>query len=92
MRDSIRESIIRRAADGKARIIQQMTVTSFWHPTGTRILAQQFKEMLFSKLPELFKDEAAVLRALWNVPDTRAKLLRGFAETGFGPEQISRSH
>ncbi len=30
--------------------------------------------MLFGKLPELFKDEEK-LRALWSVPETRAKLL-----------------
>jgi type I restriction enzyme R subunit len=28
------------------------------------------------------------LRALWSVPDTRAKLLQGLAEKGFGSEQM----
>src|SRR6202043_360346 len=29
------------------------------------------------------------LRALWSAPDTRAKLLRGMAEKGFGSEQMA---
>ncbi|MCA9469762.1 MAG: restriction endonuclease subunit R, partial [Nitrospira sp.] len=49
---------------------------------------QQFLEMLFGKLPEFFKNEAE-LRALWSLPDTRAKLLHGLAEKGFGQEQMS---
>jgi type I restriction enzyme R subunit len=64
-----------KLADGKARTIQHMMVTSFWHPDGTPMSAHQFLEMLFGKLPEFFKDEAE-LRALWSDPDTRAKLLR----------------
>jgi type I restriction enzyme R subunit len=41
--------------------------------------AQQFMEMPFGTLPEFFKDEAE-RRALWSVPDTRAKLRQGLAE------------
>jgi type I restriction enzyme R subunit len=63
-------------------------VTTFWHPDGTQMTAQQFVEMLFGKLPEFFKDETE-LRALWSVPDTRAKLLQGLAEKGFGKEQMA---
>lgn len=77
-----------KLADGKARTIQHMMVTSFWHPDGTPMSAQQFMEMLFGKLPEFFKDEAE-LRAIWSAPDTRAKLLRGLAEKGFGKEQMA---
>jgi type I restriction enzyme R subunit len=77
-----------RLADGKARTIQHMMVTSFWHPDGTPMSAQQFMEMLFGKLPEFFKDEAE-LRALWSAPDTRAKLLHGLAEAGFGRDQMA---
>ncbi len=50
--------------------------------------AQQFMEMLFGKLPDFFKNEAE-LRALWSAPDTRAKLLQGLAEKGFGREQLA---
>ena len=77
-----------KLADGKARTIQHMMVTSFWHPDGTPMSAQQFLEMLFGKLPEFFKDEAE-LRDLWSAPDTRAKLLQGLAEKGFGKEQMA---
>jgi type I restriction enzyme R subunit len=65
-----------------------MMVTSFWHPDGTPMSAQQFMEMLFGKLPDFFKNEAE-LRALWSAPDTRAKLLQGLAEKGFGREQMA---
>jgi type I restriction enzyme R subunit len=77
-----------KLADGKARTIQHMMVTTFWHPDGTPMSAQQFLEMLFGKLPEFFKSEAE-LRALWSLPDTRAKLLQGLAEKGFGHEQMA---
>ena len=50
--------------------------------------AQQFLAALFGKLPEFFKNEAE-LRALWSAPDTRAKLLEGLAEKGFGREQMA---
>jgi type I restriction enzyme R subunit len=83
-----RQKIKVKLADGKARTIQHMMVTSFWHPDGTPMSAQQFMELLFGKLPDFFKNEAE-LRALWSAPDTRAKLLRGLAEKGFGPEQMA---
>jgi len=75
-------------ADGKARTIQHMMVTSFWHPDGTPMSAQQFMEALFGRLPEFFKDEES-LRALWSAPDTRKKLLEGLAEKGFGRGQLT---
>jgi type I restriction enzyme, R subunit len=77
-----------KLADGKARTIQHMMVTSFWHPDGTPMSAQQFMEMLYGKLPDFFKNEAQ-LRALWSVPDTRSRLLKGLAEKGFGAEQMA---
>ena len=83
-----RQKIKVKLADGKARMIQHMMVTSFWHPDGTPMSAQQFMEMLFGKLPDFFKDEAE-LRDLWSSPDTRAKLLQGLAEKGFGKDQMA---
>ena len=74
-------------ADGKARTIQHMMATTFWHSDGTPMSAQQFMEMLFGKLPDFFKNEAE-LRALWSMPDTRAKLLQGLADKGFGHDQM----
>jgi type I restriction enzyme, R subunit len=83
-----RQRIKVKLTDGKARTIQHMMCTSFWHPDGTPMSAQQFMEMLFGKLPEFFKDEAE-LRAVWSAPDTRKKLLQGLAEKGFGGEQLA---
>jgi type I restriction enzyme R subunit len=83
-----RKKIKVKLADGKARTIQHMMCTTFWHPDGTPMSAQQFMEMLFGKLPEFFKDEAE-LRALWSAPETRRKLLQGLAEKGFGGEQLA---
>jgi type I restriction enzyme R subunit len=77
-----------KLADGKERTIQHMIATSFWHPDGTPMSAQQFMELLFGKLPAFFKDEAE-LRAIWSAPDTRKKLLEGLAEKGFGVEQLA---
>ncbi len=76
-----------KLADGKERTIQHMMSTSFWHPDGTPRSAQQFMESLFGQLPAFFKDEAE-LRALWSQPATRAKLLQGLAEKGFGKPQL----
>ncbi len=77
-----------KLADGKARNIQHMMATTFWHPDGTPMSAQQFMEMLFGKLPDFFHSEAE-LRKLWSAPDTRAKLLQGLAEKGFGHGQLA---
>lgn len=51
-------------------------------------LASRRTEMLYGKLPDFFKNEAQ-LRALWSVPDTRSKLLKGLAEKGIGAEQMA---
>jgi type I restriction enzyme R subunit len=77
-----------KLSDGKSRSIQHMVVTSFWHPDGTPMSAQQFMEALFGKLPDFFKDEDE-LRALWGAPDTRGKLLEGLADKGFGKDQLA---
>ena len=77
-----------KLADGKERTIQHMMMTTFWHPDGTPMSAQQFMELLFGRLPDFFKDEAE-LRAVWSAPDTRKKLLQGLAEKGFGGGQLA---
>ena len=83
-----RRKIKVKLADGKERTIQHMMVTSFWHPDGTPMSAQQFMEALFGKLPEFFKDEEE-LRNLWSFPATRKKLLEGLAEKNFGKDQLA---
>jgi len=77
-----------KLADGKERTIQHMMATSFWHPDGTPMSAAQFMESLYGKFPEFFHDEAE-LRTLWSLPDTRAKLLEGLADKGFGSDQMA---
>jgi len=77
-----------KLADGKARNIQQMVCTTFWHPDGTPMSAQQFMELLFGKLPEFFKDEDE-LRRIWSDPRTRRRLLDRLAEANFGHEQLA---
>ncbi len=44
-------------------------------------------ELLFGKLPDFFQSEAE-LRSLWSAPETRAKLLHGLADKGFGHDQL----
>jgi type I restriction enzyme R subunit len=83
-----RQKIKVELADGKARTIEHMMCTTFWHPDGTPMSAQQFMELLFGKLPEFFKDEAE-LRKIWSAPDTRKKLLQGLSEKGFGRDQLA---
>jgi type I restriction enzyme R subunit len=83
-----RKKVKVKLADGKARNIQHMIATTFYHPNGTPMSAQQFMEMLFGKLPDFFQSEAE-LRKLWSAPDTRAKLLQGLAEKGFGHDQLA---
>jgi type I restriction enzyme, R subunit len=77
-----------KLADGKERTIQHMMSTTFWHPDGTPMSAQQFMEALFGRLPDFFKNEEE-LRQLWSVPDTRRRLLNGLADKGFGHEQLA---
>ena len=76
-----------KLADGKERTIQHMMLTTFWHPDGTPMSAQQFMELLFGKLPDFFQSEAE-LRALWSAPDTRSKLLQGLADKDFGQDKL----
>lgn len=76
-----------KLADGKERQIQHMMATTFWHPDGTPMSAQQFLEMLFGELPAFFASEEE-LRSLWSDPATRRQLLDGLEEKGFGPEQL----
>ncbi|MDR3613010.1 MAG: DEAD/DEAH box helicase family protein [Candidatus Obscuribacterales bacterium] len=77
-----------KLADGKARTIQHMMCTTFWHPDGIPMSAHQFMEILFGKLQDFFRDEDE-LRAIWSVPSTRKKLLEGLADKGFGHEQLA---
>ena len=83
-----RKKVKVKLADGKERSIQHMMATTFYHPNGTPMSAQQFMEMLFGKLPDFFQSEVE-LRKLWSAPDTRAKLLAGLAEKDFGHDTLT---
>jgi type I restriction enzyme R subunit len=80
--------IVVKLADGKARLIQSMTATTFWGADGKPMSAAQFLESLYGALPAFFKDEDD-LRAIWSTPDTRKALLAGLAEMGFTIEQLA---
>ena len=82
-----RKKVKVKLADGKERTIQHMMMTTFWHPDGTPMSAQQFMELLFGKLPDFFQSEEE-LRKLWSAPETRAKLLQGLAEKDFGHDTL----
>ena len=77
-----------KLADGKERDIQHMMATSFWHPDGTPMSAEQFLNSLYRDLPALFQDEDE-LRRLWSRPDTRRQLLDGLTEKGYGRQQLA---
>lgn len=76
-----------KLADGKVRMLQHMSATTFWSADGKPISAAQFLEALYGTLPEFFKDEDE-LRRIWSLPDTRRALLAGLEEKGFGREQL----
>lgn len=82
------EKLVIKLADGKARQIQHMSVTTFWGPDGKPLSPAQFLESLFGALPEFFRDEDE-LRTLWADPTTRKGLLDGLAEKGFGREPLA---
>lgn len=77
-----------KLADGKARLIQSMTATTFWSADGKPMSAAQFLESLYGALPEFFKDEDE-LRTIWSSPDTRKALLAGLADLGFSREPLA---
>jgi type I restriction enzyme R subunit len=55
---------------------------------GKPMSSKQFIELLYGQLPEFMKDEAQ-LCALWSASETRAKLLQGLADKGFGADQLA---
>lgn len=85
--DNPTAKIVVKLADGKARQIQHMAVTTFWSPDGKPMSAAEFLQRLYGELPTLFKDEDE-LRRLWGEPATRRNLLEGLAERGFADDQL----
>ena len=87
LREEPKKRVKVKLADGKERQIQHMMVTTFWHPDGTPMSAQQFMEALFGKLPEFFQNEGSC--ATCGAAGHAGKLLAGLAEKGFGGEQLA---
>lgn len=85
--DPPRQMLVIKLADGKERVFQHMSASTFWDASGKPISAAQFVESLFGKLPELFRDEEE-LRQIWSAPETRAALIEGLAERGFDGAQL----
>ena len=77
-----------RLADGKERLIQSMSETSYWSVDGKPLSAQEFLKSLYGALPSLIQD-MATLRKLWSAPDTRKRLLLGLEEKGFGEQAMA---
>ena len=86
--DQPRQMLVIKLADGKERVFQHMSASTFWDASGKPISAAQFVESLFGKLPELFRDEEE-LRQIWSDPETRAALIEGLAERGFDGAQLA---
>lgn len=82
-----KEKVRIKLADGKERLFQHMTATSFWSPDGKPMSAAQFIKKLYGELPTFFKDEEE-LRKLWGQPDTRKALLGSLTDAGFGKQQL----
>jgi type I restriction enzyme R subunit len=80
--------LVIRLADGKERLIQHMSATSYWGPDGKPLSAVQFIERLFGELPGFFRNEDE-LRRIWGSPDTRKALLQGLTEKGYGPTELA---
>lgn len=76
-----------KLADGKERLIEHMTATTFWSPDGKPLSIVEFIQRLFGDLPELFQTEEQ-LRELWSLPDTRRALMEGLLEKGYTKQQL----
>ncbi|MCW3126492.1 MAG: Type restriction-modification system, restriction subunit [Bacteroidetes bacterium] len=74
--------------NGKEHEITHTVTTSFFNAAGQPITAQEFLNLLYGKLPELFTSEED-LRRIWSIPSTRATLLKNLDEAGFGPDELS---
>ena len=73
--------------DGKEYEIEHSVESTFWGPDGEQLTVQEFLNMLYGKLPELFKSEDE-LRFIWANPATRKALLEKLSEYGFGKDEL----
>ncbi len=73
--------------DGKEYEIEHSVESTFWGPDGEQLTVQEFLNMLYGKLPELFKSEDE-LRFIWANPATRKALLEKLSDNGFGKDEL----
>ncbi len=76
-----------KLSDGKTRQIKHISSVIYWSPDGKPITAREFVERMFEDLPQFFKNENE-LRTIWQVPDTREKLLEQLSEAGYDHEKL----
>jgi len=74
--------------DGKEYEIEHSVESTFWGPDGEQLTVQEFLNMLYGKLPELFKSEDE-LRFIWANPSTRKALLEKLSDNGFGIDELT---
>ena len=82
------EKIKIKLNDGKTRQIKHISSVMYWSPEGKPITAREFVERMFDDLPQFFKDEDE-LRAIWQNPDTREKLLNELSNAGYDHDRLS---
>ncbi len=68
--------------------IKFLVETTFWGPDGQPMTLQGFLNLLYGKLPPLFKKEEE-LRKLWSNPMTRRALLEKLDAAGFGADELT---
>ena len=77
-----------KLADGKARTIQHMMVTTFWHPDGTPMSAQQLAPLLRLKYHNAIADAVADL----GPPDEIGRAFAGFQKYLYQPGETLIDH
>jgi type I restriction enzyme R subunit len=74
--------IVIRLADGKDRLIQYISTTTYWGPDGRPMTAKQFLEHLYGDLSSLILDEDS-LRQQWSDPNKRQHFIEVLEERGY---------
>ena len=77
-----------KLVDGKARSIQHMMATSFWHADGTPMSAQQFMRC-HRRCPIFFVMSICAAGSGAQDPETRRKLLDGLGRKALVVEQLA---
>ncbi len=77
-----------KLADGKEYQIEHSVESTFFGPDGEQLTAQEFLNLLYGKIPALFKSEEE-LRFIWADPSTRKALLEKLEAAGFGQDELT---